>query len=396
MQRKILLIDDNFHPAGRGAPLFSMERSFLKESGYDVYTLSFGEGKSDDRNDFIINTSTNRFKNKLDKFIGSQSIEKQVSDVINSISPDLIHNHLISKYPISVFNAIPDKIPLIQTLHGPNFFCPTSWGNMKVDSKPCKLGCSIKCVTGGCVSAWQYPLLKNLFQKIPKFLTKVDVFHCPSVNILNVVESFGFTNTSVIPLGLRDEFTKIGRKLEFSGNKILFIGSLHEVKGLDYLINAMVKIKKVIPDIKLYIAGRGSSLPKYKEMVSSLKLLENIEFLGFVPSSKITKLYQSVDITIVPSVWSEQFGMVGPESLACGVPVIASNVGGIPEWLKNNEFGVLVPPRDSGALSNEIINLIKDRKRLDEYSINGYEYIRNVHTQQIYKDKLLQLIEDVL
>jgi glycosyltransferase involved in cell wall biosynthesis len=395
--KKILLIDDNFHSLNTGAPLFSMERKFLLEEGYDVYTISFDK-KSDEaieNKDFIIYTHLSKIGAKIAKFYGAKQIEEQVKHIIETIKPDIIHNHLISKYPISVFNALPDNIPTIQTLHGPNFFCPTSWGNMKKDSSFCDLGISLKCITSGCVPVWQYPMMYNLFSKTPKLLKKVTLFHCPSKNIEKVAQHFGFENTKIVPLGLRKQFTNLLPKSDFDGNKILFIGSLHEVKGLDYLLKAMVEIVKIDSDIKLFIAGRGQSEKIYKKMTIDLKLEKNVEFLGFVDSSKIIELYKSVDVTVVPSIWSEQFGMVGPESLACGVPVIGSNVGGIPEWLKDGEYGFLVPPRDIKMLSEKILSLLTDKIKLKQFGKNGYKYVNEVHTNEMYKINLLEMINGI-
>lgn len=395
--KKILLIDDNFHSINKGAPLFSMERKFLSEEGYDIYTISFDtdSGEVEANKDFIINTNLSRLGQKISKFYGSKNIEAQIKNIIHKIQPDVIHSHLISKYPISVFNALPENIPVIQTLHGPNFFCPTSWGNIKKDSSPCDLGVSLKCVTSGCIPAWQYPMMYNMFSKIPELLAKVTLFHCPSKNIENVAHHFGFTNTKIIPLGLRENFTNILPKVDFKGNKILFIGSLHPVKGLDYLLEAMIKIVDINPQVKLFIAGRGASEKFYRNKVSDLGLEKNINFLGFVNSSGIIELYKSVDITVVPSIWSEQFGMVGPESLACGVPVIGSNVGGIPEWLKDNERGILVPPRNSEELAEKILYLLSNKKLLATYGKNGHNYINQVHTNEKYKINLLEMIKDV-
>jgi len=112
-------------------------------------------------------------------------------------------------------------------------------------------------------------------------------------------------------------------------------------------------------------------------------------------SVDIIDLYQSVDITIVPSIWSEQFGMVGPESLACGVPVIGSNVGGIPEWLKDNEHGILVPPRNSEQLAEKILFLLENKEMLIDYGKKGHAYMNQVHTNEQYKINLLEMIKDV-
>ena len=169
-------------------------------------------------------------------------------------------------------------VPVVQTLHGPNFFCPTSWGNMKKDSSPCRLGVSLKCVTGQCIAAWQYPIILNLFSKIIPLLDKVTVFHCPSENIQKVVKRFRFDNTQIVRLGLRCIFTNINMKDHFDAKTILFIGSLHPVKGLDYLLDAVLMLVPRLPGIRLLIAGRGPYEEYYKNKVRNLGIERNVVF----------------------------------------------------------------------------------------------------------------------
>lgn len=393
--KKILLIDDNHHSINEGAPLFKMEKKFLVDSGFDVYSISFGKTTRDiiPNKDFVLEYGENILVKKYVKFYGSKSLEKKIISIIEKIGPGVIHNHLISTTPIPVFKALQNfNIPIIQTLHGPNFFCPTSWGNLKKNSNTCDLGFSSKCVNESCISSWQAVLIKNLFIQFPDLLKQIRVFHCPSLNIEKVANKFGYKNTVHIPLGLRKEFENVEPKKEFNNNKILFIGSLHPVKGLDVLINAVEIIVGSGLNIELLVAGKGSYDYYFKKIVSEKKLENNVSFLGYVDSSDIIELYKSVSITIVPSIWSEQFGMVGPESLACGVPVIGSNVGGIPEWLNDNEHGYLVPPRDEKDLANKISSLIVNKELLKKFGSNGYISINKYHTYSEYKVNLLNLI----
>ncbi len=390
--KKILLIDDNYHKPGNGAPLFEMERRSLETAGYKVYTLAFTSEKvtKDHEKEFTVNESPHYLISRASKFLGSSQLSEKIKQIILKIKPDLIHNHLIAKYPSAVFEAIPSFIPLIQTLHGTNFFCPTSWGNIINTSEKCTLGISKRCVKKGCLSIPKYFLFKKLFNNTD--LNKVNVFHCPSKYIENIANNLGLNNTCHIELGLRKEFSKMETKNIVIQNKLLFIGSLAPQKGLDYLLEAIKLLQKSIPSIKLYIAGKGAYLEHYKNMTTDLKINENVVFLGFVPKEKVTSLFRSVDLTIVPSVWEEQFGMIGPESMACGTPVIASNVGGIPEWLHDNENGYLVNPRDSNDLYNKIYDLLNDVSKIKKMSKTGQRSVIKFN-QERYNLEILNLIK---
>jgi glycosyltransferase involved in cell wall biosynthesis len=119
-------------------------------------------------------------------------------------------------------------------------------------------------------------------------------------------------------------------------DKVLLHVNPGPIKGTHTLIKALAMVKKVYgEDITLIVAGRMSprSYREYVEaMVKNLGLENNVSFLGYVQQDKLPLLYNAADLTVVPS-YSEGAPLVIPESLACGTPVIATNVGGNPEYL---------------------------------------------------------------
>jgi len=126
---KILLIDDNVHFPEKGAPLFNMEMEYLQNAGHEVFSLGFSNilfRKSGEIN--IVKLPKNKIVLKYHKFFGSKYLQKEISTIIKSINPDVIHIHLLAQNALNVYNALPSNIPVVQTLHGPNFFCATSWG----------------------------------------------------------------------------------------------------------------------------------------------------------------------------------------------------------------------------------------------------------------------------
>ena len=167
-------------------------------------------------------------------------------------------------------------------------------------------------------------------------------------------------------------------RLEFNiKNKIIvFIGSLEERKGIKYLLKAFPLIKASVPDVKLLIVGKP--LPGQKGYLNMLKGLAkdpNIIFAGTRPD--VYDIIAAGDILAAPSL-SEPFGRIVIEAMACGKPVVATNVGGIPEIIEDGKTGILVPPKDEKAFADAAIKLFtsKDlagsmgaagRKRAEQY-----------------------------
>jgi glycosyltransferase involved in cell wall biosynthesis len=138
---------------------------------------------------------------------------------------------------------------------------------------------------------------------------------------------------------------------------ILFLGRITPQKGLGYLIRAMTKIET---RCRLVVASDGYELPRMRALTAKLRLEDRVSFLGAVDYAAVADLYAKAKVLAVPSVWPEPFGLVGPEAMSYGVPVVAFRVGGIPEWLRDGETGFLVEPKNVEELAHRIDLLLKD------------------------------------
>lgn len=152
-------------------------------------------------------------------------------------------------------------------------------------------------------------------------------------------------------LNLEDKFT------------FLFVGKLVEKKGLDHLIRALKILKDKSRDFKLLIAGGGPSEHLLKGLVRDLGLTSEIEFMGWISNDMLPDIYSSSDALVVPSVFdkkgeTEGLPVVIIEAMACGIPVIASRISGIPEIVGDNKNGFLFFPGDSDELACKLDEII--------------------------------------
>ncbi|AFZ26422.1 glycosyltransferase [Cylindrospermum stagnale PCC 7417] len=141
---------------------------------------------------------------------------------------------------------------------------------------------------------------------------------------------------------------------------ILFFGRIWPYKGLKYLLEAMPLVIERIPEVKLIIAGRGDNIEKLINDQDK----KHYEILNsFIPNEAVAALFQRSAATILPYIESSQSG-VAAISYATGTPVIASNIGGLGEMIRDEQDGLLVPPRDVRALADAIIRLLSDSNLL--------------------------------
>lgn len=151
---------------------------------------------------------------------------------------------------------------------------------------------------------------------------------------------------------------------------ILYVGHLLPVKGLQYLIEAVHKIKSRYKLLTVLV-GEGSLERSLRKQIFRLGLEDKVWLVGRKPHDEIYLYMNAADILALPSL-SEGGPTVVFESFACGLPVIGSRVGGIPEAVKNENYGILFDPRDVQGLMNAVESGLKtewDRKKLRKYAL---------------------------
>ena len=172
--------------------------------------------------------------------------------------------------------------------------------------------------------------------------------------------------------------TETRQKLGISDNEFaigMVANMRHEVKGHRFLIKALALIRKEMSNVRLVLVGDGSLERRLERYAAHLGILDQILFLG--SRRDITPLINAMDLVCAPSL-SEGFSNTIVEAMAVGKPVVATNVGGNPEIVLNDETGYLVRPRDGKAIAEKIISLIQDsetrsamgeaaRKRVEMY-----------------------------
>lgn len=147
----------------------------------------------------------------------------------------------------------------------------------------------------------------------------------------------------------------------------LYVGALTPVKGVEYLIHAIPQVLKQLPDARFLLIGDGSQRKLVEELILKYDVGKKVELLGYIPHNKLLPYYQQADLFVMPSL-NEPQGIVALEAMACGLPVVASKVGGIPEMVQDGKNGILVPPAKPESLAEAIVNLFAHESLYQSYS----------------------------
>ena len=142
------------------------------------------------------------------------------------------------------------------------------------------------------------------------------------------------------------------RKIIFSARRLVY------KNGLDTLIESAHLVAQDNPDILFVVAGNGPSRKLIENRIKELGIEDNIKLTGFVPDEQLPVYYNAADYFVLPSGSGEGLPLVLLEAMACGLPVIATTVGGTPEIIEHMKNGVLVPPRNPEAIAEALSKLL--------------------------------------
>ncbi len=220
---------------------------------------------------------------------------------------------------------------------------------------------------------------------IPDVLMQSDSVNCVSNALVGDLKRVmpKLKNIKTLYAGLDLSIVKNSQVEKIKENYIFCFRRLDPSKGVDVLIKGFDCIKDKFPDLSLVIAGEGSEGQKLKDLVGSLKLNDRVMFIGSVSLSRGISLLKGASLTVVPSL-SEGGGLVNIEAQASGCPVIASRVGGIPEYVRDGESGLLFKPGNYLELSEKITLLLND-KELQKKLVHG----GIIHAQKFDWDTLI-------
>lgn len=155
------------------------------------------------------------------------------------------------------------------------------------------------------------------------------------------------------------------------------VARLHAVKGHRYFIEAAREILLQRPETRFLIVGDGSYRPVLEKLAGSLGVSDKVTFTGFVED--VYSLMTKLDLLVISSLW-EGFGLTAIEALALGVPVVATEVGGLPEVVQHGETGLLAPPANASALAKSIVWMLDHPLEAGEMAAKGGDMVRRKFT----------------
>jgi glycosyltransferase involved in cell wall biosynthesis len=156
--------------------------------------------------------------------------------------------------------------------------------------------------------------------------------------------------------------------------RVLSVARMDRDKGLDYLVRAVSSLKDRIPGISLTLVGEGPEKAALEALAASLDIARIVRFTGPLEHEEVIREYREARAFVLPSFW-EGIPVVLMEAMAVGVPVVATNITGIPELVTSGENGFLVPTADSDAIARALLSLYEDAELAGLFALRGREKV---------------------
>jgi glycosyltransferase involved in cell wall biosynthesis len=174
--------------------------------------------------------------------------------------------------------------------------------------------------------------------------------------------------------------------------QLLFVGHLTHGKGLDVLIRAL---RLTSHRARLCVVGSGRQEEFFRALVERLRLGDYVQFIGQKRPQELSWHYRRAACLVMPSRAPETFGLVGLEAMSHGLPVIASAVGGIPEWLEDGRTGLAVPPNDPVKLAAAIDRILGNTPLIEAMGRAGMERHRERFLPEHHATRLSSIFRSV-
>lgn len=324
-------------------------------------------------------------------------VSTRVQALCEAFQPDQAHVHLFERQltPAVIRGLKKAGVPVVQTFHDYGFVC-ANYTLMKGMTTPC----AVECMTHGYGQAVRYRCVKHsrtasalaafelfLRRDVIRYHESVDAFISPSAYLRRILIDAGLDGRRVFHVPNFVRCADFQPSYE-PGEYALFVGRLSFEKGLWTLLAAAAEL----PQLAFRIVGSGPEEEALRSAVAERRL-GNVTFDGQRTPEELREIYRGALCVVMPSEWPENAPMVIYEAFASGKPLVGTELGGIPELVRDGQDGLVVPAADAGALSRALARLASSPGQVAEMGERAREKAERSYDLPRHVDRLLELYE---
>jgi len=310
---------------------------YFAERGHEVHVISFENARIEGT---IVHVLKLPVLVKNATFPLKMASIPRIKSLIKRIKPDILHGHFVTNY--GFFGALCSFNP----------FVITAWGSDVLIVPEARL-----------ISMVKEPIAKYA-------LRKADLITCDAEHMKNAMRILGVApeKVTLIYFGVDTRKFSPGEKSEelraklgiYDSPTVISLRNLEPLYDVESLIRSLPLVLKEVPESQFVIAGKGSEEKRLKELVKSLGVSENVKYVGFIQNDELPQYLSTVDVYVSTSLSDAGIAASTAEAMACGLPVIVTDVADNKNWVDNGVNGFAVPVKDPKSLAEKIIYLFRN------------------------------------
>ena len=393
---KVLLVNKFHYLKGGSEKVYFDTKELLEQNGHQVVCFSMDHEKNEacaDDQYFVSNVdfgSHEGWFKKAMRFIYNKEAAEKLEILLEQEKPDIAHLHNIShQLTPSILKPLRKHgIPIVQTLHDYQVICPNY--RLYTEGAVCErcrkhkyYNCVLhKCVQNSRAASYLAALELKMQWLFRFYKEKVDLFISPSAFLKNKLVEWGMKRPIEVVSNFVD--TEKLQPAYMPGNYLICVSRLSEEKGVLTLLEAMQKL----PDIQLKLVGDGPQKVKVEKFIKQRKL-ENVQYLGEKRGLEVQYLIRGARFLVLPSEWYENYPMIALEAMALGKPVLAADIGGIPEIVIENTTGWLFRAGNAKDMREKIQTHFNDTETIERLGHAARARIEQINCSKAYYEKLM-------
>lgn len=301
-----------------------------------------------------------------------------VESALKKEKTDIIHVHNI--YNKELFDKVKNDYKIIFTTHNYKLVCPATNFFLKNTGEVCNISCSWKCFftsMGYRCMPLRYPHVFNSYNFSKWALdNEENISHlvCPSKYAKERHKEAGFSDSlmSVVPYFC--SLPTVQKPNTPKEKVVTFMGRIRSYKGWEEFLEIISYLPE---DVKGRMIGdfNDEKRRKVEKLARELCVRDRLTLENWVDRSAIRDVFAETSVFVFSSIWPETLGIVGIEALSSGVPVVAFDVGGVDEWLIDQETGFMAEVKDCESAAEHISDVIYDESKMKEMGNNGIDLV---------------------
>lgn len=331
------------------------------------------------------------------RMLYSLEARRKFASLLDAAKPQLLHVHNIYHQisPSILPEARKRGIPVVMTAHDYKLVAPNYSlyhdGAICERTKPDKYWQAYRhrCIKGSAAASALAAMEMTLHKALGLYRDNIDKIIAPSRFMQALLAEYGIPAEKIVHVPHPIDATA-WRPVFADGKYALYVGRLSEEKGVETLIRAAVARK----DIPVHVVGTGPDEARLKALAAALGAT-NVHFRGWMSGGELRQEYANASFIVVPSVWYEVFGLIVLEAYAAGKPVIASQIGGLGELVRDGETGFLTSAGDPEDLAEKMSALWDAPLAATDMGVAARAWVERDFTSDEHLKRILEVYEGV-